>query len=425
MLSAEFESVPTGFIWVDRGNRIRKEITDAAVEEKMESISRIGLIHPPVIRRDGCLVSGETRWTALCRLGWSHTPIQWVDTLDEDALLSIELEENIKRTDLSWQDQCDALLRLHELRRREDPTWTQEQTGDLIGLDQTTVSNQLAVAQELRAGNERVVGAKEFSVAKGITVRQTERRKQDELALIGGSPQQTTAVVLETPILTADFTQWVTTYSGPPFNFIHCDFPYGINADKFNQSAADAFGGYEDSPETYFALLRALCDNKEKLLGGGGHVLFWFSMRWYSETLAELQKHFWVDPYPLVWHKSDNRGTLPDPQRGPRRIYEVAFLCSYKDRKILQPVANTFAAPTVRATEHMSEKNSEMLSHFMRMIVDEHTRMLDPTCGSGSAIRAATALGAASVLGLELNPDFAENARRAWLEANPPEGEFA
>jgi tRNA G10 N-methylase Trm11 len=52
------------------------------------------------------------------------------------------------------------------------------------------------------------------------------------------------------------------------------------------------------------------------------------------------------------------------------------------------------------------------------MVVDENTRLLDPTCGSGSALRAADRMGAASVLGLEVNPEFASNARRAWERRN-------
>jgi DNA modification methylase len=51
-----------------------------------------------------------------------------------------------------------------------------------------------------------------------------------------------------------------------------------------------------------------------------------------------------------------------------------------------------------------------MLRHFFRMFVDDSTSMLDPTCGSGTALRAANELDAAHVLGLEINPEFAEDA---------------
>jgi predicted RNA methylase len=47
------------------------------------------------------------------------------------------------------------------------------------------------------------------------------------------------------------------------------------------------------------------------------------------------------------------------------------------------------------------------------MFVDEGTRLLDPTCGSGAALRAAEDLGAQMVLGLERDPEHASAAKSA------------
>lgn len=421
MLSGEFTSVPIDSITWRRAGRIRRVITEEAISEKMESMARLGLIHPITITREHEGVAGETRWNAAKRLGWTSISIQWSDTLDEKELLKIEYEENYKRTDLPWQDQCDFLRRFHEMCVEEDEAWTQTQTAEAMGLSPATVTNQLAVAIEIAAGNARVKDIKEYSTAVGIVRRQKERKVSDELSMLkigeddATADEQEDSARVSSPIVTASFLDWVTTYDGPSFNLISCDFPYGIGADKFNQGSAEAYGGYDDSPETYWALVGALVGNKEKLLGGSGHLIFWFSMRWYQQTLeALIAGGFRVDPYPLVWHKSDNKGTLPDPERGPRRVYEVAFLASIGDRKIIQPVSNTFSGPTVKLGEHMSEKSEDMQAHFMRMMVDENTRLLDPTCGSGSSLRAAARLGAGSVLGLEMNPEFAELARRAW-----------
>ena len=88
------------------------------------------------------------------------------------------------------------------------------------------------------------------------------------------------------------------------------------------------------------------------------------------------------------------------------------FVASRGDRSITRAVSNIYGAPTVKDT-HQSEKPEPMLRHFFQMFVDENTRLLDPTCGSGSALRAAESLGAKYVLGLEVNPDFAEGARIA------------
>ena len=411
MISGEFTTLPLASIQVARHERIRKEISPDYIVSLADSIARLGLIHPLVVTRDNVLVCGENRLEACRSLGWDSAPIQYVDTLSEQELLAIELEENVKRKDISWQEQCDAVRRFHQLKTETEPKWSIEATATNIGLSPNTIRNYLAVAKEVAAGNVKVAAAKEYSVALGVTKRTQERRAADELSTLG---EVTEVARPDSPILTASFLEWVETYSGPPFNLIHCDFPYGISANTFNQGAADAYGGYEDSPDVYWKLVSTLCANRDKLLGVSGHVLFWFSMRYYHETLVALREHFWVDPYPCIWFKSDNTGTLPDPTRGPRRVYEVAFLLSHGDRKIISAVANTFGGPVQRNAGHMSEKSEDMLAHFFRMFVDQNTRLLDPTCGSGSALRAARRLGAGSVLGLEINPEFAASARIAW-----------
>src|SRR5262245_9408023 len=146
--------------------------------------------------------------------------------------------------------------------------------------------------------------------------------------------------------------------------------------------------------------------------------MFWFAMRkgskrLYEMTCTRLERMGWdINPLPLIWMKTDGAGIIPDPERGPRQIYETCFLGSRGDRKIVRAVANAYGAPTVR-DQHMSEKPEPMLRHFFGMLVDENTVMLDPTCGSGSALRAAESLGAKYVLGLEIDPEFAARARDA------------
>jgi DNA modification methylase len=145
------------------------------------------------------------------------------------------------------------------------------------------------------------------------------------------------------------------------------------------------------------------------------HLMFWFSMDYYHETKVRLESMGWVvNPFPLIWHKSDNSGILPDPKRGPRRIYETAFLCSRGDRFIIQAVANTFSAPNLKSI-HMSEKNRDMLAHFFRMFVDGSTIMLDPTAGSGNAVVVAEKMGAPHRVGLERDEEFFSRAVEAYV----------
>lgn len=418
MTSGQFHIVPLTDITVRRDDRQRRDLTD--IEVLADSIRRLGLIHPIVVTRELDLIAGERRYNACTLLGWPTIPVQYVDELEPAHLKAIELEENIKRTDITWQDQVRSIREYHELRAKTEPEWSQRATGEAIGLSQPHVAYMLSVADEIARGNKQVADAPKLSTAAGIVKRAQERRDQQ---IIDGLHSTFGGVTLglEKPpesVLIADFTEWVLTDPGMRFNLIHCDFPYGINADNFNQGAAASHGGYIDTPETWERLMIALEIATKRLTSSSCHLMFWFAMRkaddrLYEPTARALERIGWdINPQPLIWMKSDGAGIIPDPERGPRQIYETCLFGSKGDRKIVRAVANAYASPTVR-DRHMSEKPESMLRHFFGMLVDENTVMLDPTCGSGSALRAAESLGAKYVLGLEVNPDFAGLARDA------------
>lgn len=100
---------------------------------------------------------------------------------------------------------------------------------------------------------------------------------------------------------------------------------------------------------------------------------------------------------------------MPDPQRYGRRTYETAFLLTFGDRKIVKGADLSFSFSRIN-TEHRSQKPVEVLAHFFSMFVDETSRVLDPTCGSGTSLITAKRLGAAKVLGLERDPETYVNA---------------
>jgi len=415
MTSGQFHLVPLGDIHVKRDERQRRELSD--IDVLADSINRLGLIHPIVVTRDFELVAGERRYTACTRLGWTAIPVQYVDELDPLKLEAIELEENIKRQDISWQDQVNAVSRWHSLRLRADPTWSQADTAEAIGFTKQHINRLILVAEEMD-DNKMVADAPKLSTALGIAQRARERRDEANISRLhehfGGERPE----VEPESILTTDFTDWALGDSPWRFNLIHCDFPYGIGADDFNQGGARAHGGYEDTPEAWQKLMMALEITTKTMTAPSCHLMFWFAMRkaderLYEWTCRQLENIGWdINPQPLIWMKSDGAGILPDPERGPRQIYETCLFGSRGDRKIVRAVANAYAAPTVRE-RHMSEKPEPMLRHFFGMLVDENTVMLDPTCGSGSSLRAAESLGAKHVLGLEINPDFASLAREA------------
>jgi hypothetical protein len=265
----------------------------------------------------------------------------------------------------------------------------------------------------LGKGNSRIAAAPKYSTARGIVARDNERKAASVKEAINGKKEKAP----NAPILNTNFHDWQPGYAGEKFNFIHCDFPYGVNVNKWDmQYAAGSheFGDYDDSFDNYMKLLDRLEDSMKNVVAESAHLMFWFSMTHYERTLFRLEKMGWkVDPFPLIWFKSDNSGIAPDTQRGPRRVYETCFFAHRGDRKVVLSVSNCYAMGVVNEV-HMSEKPLPMLRHFMRMIVDEYTTCLDPTCGSGNALIASKLAGANSVKGLELSPEHHARATANW-----------
>lgn len=417
MTSGHFITMAIDSIQVNRSERQRRELPNLDI--LADSIKRLGLIHPIVVQRESNeLVAGERRLEACRGLGWTHINCQFLDELDSLTAHAIELEENIKREALPWQDEAKAVAEYHALRASQEPEWTQGDTAKALGLSPMTVTDKLQVAKELESGNVMVTEAPRFSTARGI-VRRAESRKAeaDTLLLTGGTSPATDTP--SGPILNADFNEWSATYDGPKFNFIHCDFPYGINADKFVQGAAATHGGYADTEEVYWTLCVSLAANLDRIAAPSCHFMFWYSMHFYTETMDFFARNTDIkfDPFPLIWQKSDNIGIIPDPERGPRRIYETALFGSRGDRKIVRSKSNAAYSPSERSV-HMSIKPASMLTNFFEMFVDESTNFLDPTCGSGSSLKAARDNKAQSVLGLEVNEEFAQQANINFLKGD-------
>lgn len=423
--SGEHTSFAVEAIFVERDARQRRELT--GIEELAKSIEQLGLINAIVIERDGRLRAGERRLTAVQMLGWTHVPVHFVDDLDEDELFLLELDENLKREQLPWPDECAAVTQYHErLMKVNEGKWNASRTAERLGVSVKYISDHMLVADALRSKSARVMEAPKFSVARGIAQRTRERATTSAIATIKAAaslPELPTSVKAP-PLLNADFHEWVKTFDAEPFNFVHCDFPYGVNADKHDQGQAKSHGGYADGFAVYTDLLNSLDLSMEKVVSDSAHMFFWFSMDYYQFTKDRLEAMGWeVNPFPLVWHKSDNTGVLPDAQRGPRRTYETAFFCS-RGRRLLTAKgakANSFAWPGRDKSIHMSEKPEGMLKHFMEMCVDKYSRVLDPTAGSGNALKVAEALGAWSVLGIERDKEFFDRAVEAWYDGGENE----
>jgi ParB/RepB/Spo0J family partition protein len=435
----KYGAVPISLIDVHERYRVNK----GDIEALALNIASRGLFHPIIVAKAGDrwrLIAGERRLLAFKWLKKTEIPVKLFEALDAHEAEAVEIEENSRRLDFHWTEQAVALLKYHEHRKRTmGDEWGIEQTADALSLGKTSTSNSITVAREILKNPEKFAAFDSVNAAYNSLSRELTRAtdaemtafmeaedpeeflKTDDEPLVGVTASVPTERKYGSPTLDVfneSFGEYLATdwpIRSQLFNVVHCDFPYGVNLHKSDQANIDRRGdeSYEDTPEIYWGLIEQFCKFAPKILMPKAHVLFWYPTAEYTKTIEAFEScGFSVNPVPLIWMKSDNTGILPDPQRGPRRIYESALLMSWGDRLISKAVSNAIAFPADRAkAKHPSEKPLAVVSHFLSMLVDSYTHLLDPTCGSGTSLVAAEALLAASVTGVEMNKIHASTAR--------------
>lgn len=171
----------------------RQRFDQKELQDLCESIKKIGILEPLVVRRVNShyqLVAGERRLRASQLAGVTRVPIRIVNVSDTD-MLKFALVENLQRKDLNPIEMARAFKTLNESFQM-----THEEIGQLIGIDRATVSNMIrlldtpeevrnALAEgKITVGHARVLLAcrtvsQQIQIlrrimAEGLSVRETE-----------------------------------------------------------------------------------------------------------------------------------------------------------------------------------------------------------------------------------------------------------
>ncbi len=171
----------------------------------LEASLRInGLLQPITVRpaKSGAgyeLIAGERRLRAASRLNWTDIPAN-VREVDDRALLTLALVENLQRSDLNSIEEAEGYQRL-----AKEFGLTQQEVADIVGKDRSTVANSLRLLQlpptiqamlvdgRLSAGHGRALLALSDSTRmtqlateiseRGLSVRETERMVRHALSI--------------------------------------------------------------------------------------------------------------------------------------------------------------------------------------------------------------------------------------------------
>lgn len=438
---------------VIRPERQRQEFDPDALQELKSSIEDRGLMHPPVMRREGetwVLVAGERRIKAMQEI-WElggtfnydnkvvpegHIPFSNLGDLTPLEAEEAELDENLKRKDLTWQEHASAVARLHKLRQAQTVAaykkidsenlermakgedilpfpaphsvadTAQELTGRRDGDYQAQTRKEILVSKHL--DNPLVAKAKSADEAFKILKRQEESAKNVELARTVGA---TFNADLHT-LLNINCLEFMASCADGPeekkFDVILTDPPYGMGADNFGDAGGKLTGiehHYDDSYESWKDLMGLWTDLSYKVAKTQAHAYVFCDIDMFHELKAMMQKAGWyVFRTPLINHKM-NSGRVPLPDQGPRRQYEI-ILYAIKGKK-----QTTHIYPDVISTSpdenfsHGAQKPVALYQNLLQRSVRPGDRVLDSFAGSGTIFEAANSFKV-SATGTELNPEY-------------------
>lgn len=196
----------------------RKDFDEADLDELTASIRTSGLLQPLLVRpKAGAfeLVAGERRFRAVQALGWREVSVH-VRELDDQAVLTLALIENLQRSDLNPIEEAEGY---QELTTRF--SLTQQQVADSVGRERSTVANMLRmlslpadVRKMVRAGalslgharallgladTAQMLALATLVITDGLTVREVERRVRHASAASPTKRKSRAAVVPTRP----------------------------------------------------------------------------------------------------------------------------------------------------------------------------------------------------------------------------------
>lgn len=409
-------------------DRQRKEFDAQAMAELSEAITARGLMHPIVLREtpEGMvLVAGERRWRAIRDMRMLGGELKFNGSIVPDGEIpyvtlgqltplqaeEAELEENLHRKDLTWQENSAAMAKLHSLRSRQAQAEGRVHTvadtaietkGRSDGGYQAAVRKDLVVAKFLHL--PEIAKAKTADEAFKILKRQEESARNLTLAAeVGKTFTQSIHELHNTNCLS-----WMRTQPEGQFDVILTDPPYGMGADSFGD-AAGKLGGiehhYKDDYDHWKTLMEEWCGLAYRISKPQAHSYVFCDL----DNFHELKKMmtaagWWVTRTPFICTKP-NSGRVPHPEHGPRRQWEM-ILYAIKGKKpttgIYSDVLTTLADPNMT---HGAQKPVALYLDLLKRSVRPGDTVLDSFAGSGTIFPAAHQHKCKAV-GIEMNPEY-------------------
>lgn len=410
-------------------DRQRKEFEPQALQELSETILSKGLMHALVVRETDqglVLVAGERRLRAIqdmWMLGGTlkyngqsvpegMIPYVTLGQLSPLAAEEAELEENLHRKDLTWQENAAAMAKLHRIRSQQAQNegrihtvadTAMETKGRSDGSYQEAVRKDLIVARHLH--NPEVMKAKTADEAFKILKRHEAAAKNVSLAESVGRSFTKSMHTLKN----MDCLDYMRQCDPNTFDVILTDPPYGMGADTFGDGGGGRLANnthqYKDDIDSWRVLMGQWCPLSFKVTKPEAHAYVFCDLDNFHELKAMMKAAGWyVFRTPLICTKP-NSGRVPLPDEGPRRQYETILYAIKGHKKTTAIYPDVITTNADSGLGHGAQKPVALYENLLQRSVRPGDVVLDSFAGSGTIIPACHSFKCTAVA-VEGNPEY-------------------
>lgn len=407
-------------------DRQRQEFDEPALLELASSISARGLFHAVQVRPGTTtLVTGERRLRAIrqhlhplgksFRYGGELIPPGCVPVIEASSddpleLEEIELEENTRRRDLTWQENANTTARLHKLRAAQKAVASapllpgtldvplslqtvadtaRERTGSSIGYYQELTRQEILVAAHL--SKPEVAGAATLKDAFKALKRSEETERNQALARIVGDTYSTD----QHRVVHGNCLDWMALPENvEQFDVILTDPPYGMGAQDFGDAAgklATIKHHYDDSYVSWLILMTAWAPLSYAITKPQAHAYVFCDIGNFHELGNLMREAGWyVFRTPLTNYKR-NSGRVPLPDQGPRRQSEWCLYAIKGKKTVTGIYSDVITTDSDEQLGHGAQKPVALYEDLLKRSVRPGDRVVDTFAGTGPILPAAHA----------------------------------
>ena len=430
--------VPVDYIIIPE-DRQRTSIDPGHINDLEDSFcSAAGLMHPIVLRNDGkTLIAGECRLTTAKQIYAKgkrfsyggdvvpdgHIPIVKLGDMSVDELEEAELDENIKRRELPWQDRAAAIARLESLRKRQaadrgERYQQRKVAAEILGVpitDSGTAQKEIREARVLSEYLDDADVAKAKTQKDALKIIEKKKRAQHRARLAEEFGAQLTEERFPHTLIQGRMEDMIHVLPSNTFDCVITDPPYGVDASSFGEQAA-ASHEYEDSEDYALSLYEILAEQSARVCKADAHLYAFCDIGLFHKIRSIFEAHGWTAWYrPLVWFKGSNSGMLPAPDFGPRNTYEAILYCRRGGRKTCHVGPDVLAVPALARPDFGAQKPVALYEELLSRSCNPGDKVLDTFCGAGPVFRASAALSLTAT-GIELNKEKIDYIYASYAE---------